>query len=196
MTWGIPTCKKTTSNSIHQVRCKSPALACFNPELTVTIDFDSSTSKSAPTNGHIGSSHKRTTSTSSAIQSKKYLWSISFYAQFFDVDTNDVLKRCGAAVFPRSNFLDVLDGNPDLYGPFWIATTVVVILFLTGTMSKSLAGLNMEHAGYDFKLLSGMFRCAWTNVPAFLSVAIPALCANTDVVSRQAPPGLYTATQA
>ncbi|KAL9050538.1 MAG: hypothetical protein Q9162_006565 [Coniocarpon cinnabarinum] len=118
-------------------------------------NFDTAASKSVPTNGHIGSSHKRTASSSSALQSKKYLWSISFYAQFFDVDTNDVLKRCAASVFPRSNFLDVLEGNPDLYGPFWIATTVVVILFLTGTMSKSLAGKDMAHSGYDFKLLSG-----------------------------------------
>jgi len=41
---------------------------------------------------------------------------MEFYAQFFDVDTNEVLKRCWAALFPRANFLDVLDDNPDLYG--------------------------------------------------------------------------------
>ena len=75
------------------------------------------------------------------------------------------MKRCAAAVFPRSNFLDVLDGNPDLYGPFWIATTVVVILFLTGTMSKSLADKDMKHTGYDFKLLSGKYNtCPCTTV--------------------------------
>lgn len=62
-----------------------------------------------------------------------------------------------AALFPRANFLDVLDGNPDLYGPFWIATTVVVILFLTGSISRFLAMRNIgsTHYGYDFKLLSG-----------------------------------------
>lgn len=48
--------------------------------------------------------------------SKRFLWSMEFYAQFFDVDTNEVLKRCWAALFPRANFLDVLDDNPDLYG--------------------------------------------------------------------------------
>ncbi|KAF4551914.1 Yip1 domain-containing protein 1 [Elsinoe fawcettii] len=86
---------------------------------------------------------------------KHYLWTLSFYAQFFDVDTAEVLRRCWAAVFPRSNFLDVLDGNPDLYGPFWIATTVVVILFLTGTISSYLASTGREHYTYDFALLSG-----------------------------------------
>lgn len=84
-----------------------------------------------------------------------YLWSIAFYGQFFDVDTAQIVTRCKSTLYPRSNFLDVLDGNPDLYGPFWIATTVVVILFLTGTISSYLAHTGKGHFAYDFKLLSG-----------------------------------------
>lgn len=49
----------------------------------------------------------------------------------------------------------MLEGNPDLYGPVWIATTVVVILFMTGTISQYLAHAGKEHFAYDFKLLSG-----------------------------------------
>ena len=60
-----------------------------------------------------------------------------------------------STLYPRANFLDVLDGTPDLYGPFWIATTVVVILFLTGTISAYLAARGQEHYSYDFTLLSG-----------------------------------------
>jgi hypothetical protein len=91
----------------------------------------------------------------SGASSKRPLWTIRYYSQYFDVDTNEVLRRCIAALYPRSNFLDVLDGNPDLYGPFWIATTVVVILFLTGTVSQYLARNNDKHFEYDFRLLSG-----------------------------------------
>ncbi|KAL4891629.1 hypothetical protein BDV59DRAFT_181362 [Aspergillus ambiguus] len=82
-------------------------------------------------------------------------WSIHYYSQFFDVDTGEVLRRCVAAIYPRSNFLDVLEGNADLYGPFWIASTVVVILFLTGTISQWLASNDDDHFEYDFTLLSG-----------------------------------------
>lgn len=92
---------------------------------------------------------------SSASSSKRFLWTLSFYAQFFDVDTNEVLRRCVAALYPRVNFLDLLDGNPDLYGPFWIATTVIMILFLTGTISHYLAEKGKDHFSYDFRLLSG-----------------------------------------
>lgn len=48
-----------------------------------------------------------------------------------------------------------MDGNPDLYGPFWITTTVVVILFLTGTVSQYLSHNSKSHFEYDFRLLSG-----------------------------------------
>lgn len=95
---------------------------------------------------------------SSSSSSKKFLWSLDFYAQFFDVDTSSVLNRCWAAVYPKANFLDVLDGNPDLYGPFWIATTMVFILFIGGTISQYLAEKNDgEGFRYDFGLLSGKF---------------------------------------
>ncbi|KAH7327902.1 Yip1 domain-containing protein [Stachybotrys elegans] len=94
-----------------------------------------------------------TASTSSS--SKHFLWSMSFYAQFFDVDTSAVLSRCWAALYPRANFLDVLEGNPDLYGPFWIATTVVLILFLGGTISQYISAEHNVPFAYDFRLLSG-----------------------------------------
>lgn len=95
------------------------------------------------------------TASSSGSGSKRFLWTISFYAQYFDVDTSAVLQRCWAALYPRANFLDVLEGNPDLYGPFWIATTVVLILFLGGTISQYLAEKGDVPFAYDFKLLSG-----------------------------------------
>ena len=87
--------------------------------------------------------------------SKRFLWTMGFYGQFFDVDTSAVLARCWAALFPRASFLDVLEGNPDLYGPFWIATTVVLILFLGGTISKYLSRTGEAPFLYDFRLLSG-----------------------------------------
>ena len=96
-----------------------------------------------------------TFSSSSAINSKRYLWSLNFYAHFFDVDTTEVLNRCLAALYPRRPFLDVLDGNPDLYGPFWIATTVIFILFLSGTISQYLGEQGGNQFRYNIRLLSG-----------------------------------------
>ena len=143
-----------TSNFTIQVRPYTPN----KPRLQLTQDslaFDSNpnggpkvqpdqTSFLAPAGARGGPS-----------SSTRYLWSIAFYQQFFDVDTSAILHRCRSAIYPRANFLDVMEGNPDLYGPFWIATTVVVILFMTGTISQYLATTGKQHFAYDFRLLSG-----------------------------------------
>ena len=68
------------------------------------------------------------------------------------MDTHDVATRCWAALYPRRPFLDVLDGNPDLYGPFWISTTVVLVLFLAGYLAQQISDTSKA---YDFRLLSG-----------------------------------------
>ncbi|ODA78506.1 hypothetical protein RJ55_05887 [Drechmeria coniospora] len=125
-------------------------------DLQEDLEFHNSDFNAAPS-GRKGPSSTLpppVTSASSS-SSKRFLWTVSFYAQFFDVDTSAVLSRCWAALFPRANFLDVLEGNPDLYGPFWIATTVVLILFLGGTISQYLSSTGMTPFAYDFRLLSG-----------------------------------------
>jgi len=128
-------------------------------DLQEDLEFHSSNFNTDPSSNSRkipgGSSGLPAPATSGSGSSKRFLWTLSFYAQFFDVDTNSVLSRCWAALFPRANFLDVLEGNPDLYGPFWIATTVVFILFLGGTISQYLASTGTAHFAYNFKLLSG-----------------------------------------
>ncbi|CAG8793489.1 21842_t:CDS:2 [Gigaspora margarita] len=43
------------------------------------------------------------------------LWSIEYYAQYFDVDTEHVLTRAAKSLLPKDNFVDVVGSNPDLY---------------------------------------------------------------------------------
>ncbi|KAL9118669.1 MAG: hypothetical protein Q9187_004782 [Circinaria calcarea] len=124
-------------------------------DLQEDLEFHSSNFDDPPPNNKLPPSNNANSSSNDRLSSKRYLWSLSFYAQFFDVDTAEVLRRCRTALYPRANFLDVLDGNPDLYGPFWIATTVTFILFITGTISQYLASKGEDHFGYSFRLLSG-----------------------------------------
>ena len=55
--------------------------------------------------------------------------SIKRYRGFFDVDTSDVAGRIGSALafWRGGDFVDGLNGSPDLYGPFWIASTLVFV---------------------------------------------------------------------
>lgn len=81
------------------------------------------------------------------------IWSIEYYSKYFDVDTTDVINRMFLTLQPKSNFLLEISGNPDLYGPFWISTTVIFLIFVTSSLSEAvtsyLAGI--EHQ-YDFSM--------------------------------------------
>lgn len=130
-------------------------------DLQEDLEFHSSNFEGGQHPGKIAADQEQSFQSAAAagssgpVSGRRFLWTLSFYAQFFDVDTSTVLSRCLAAIYPRTNFLDILEGNPDLYGPFWIATTVVLILFLCGTINDYLSNHGAEHFPYDFKLLSG-----------------------------------------
>ncbi|KAI8982605.1 hypothetical protein BDB01DRAFT_843449 [Pilobolus umbonatus] len=86
----------------------------------------------------------------------KPIWSLDYYSQFFNVDTTDVIERCLKSMYPTGDYAtDTLHNQPDLYGPFWIATTVVFSVFVCSSLAGSLAAYvaGKSHI-YDFTLLS------------------------------------------
>ncbi|KAF0368596.1 Yip1-domain-containing protein [Gigaspora margarita] len=83
------------------------------------------------------------------------LWSIEYYAQYFDVDTEHVLTRAAKSLLPKDNFVDVVGSNPDLYGPFWISTTLIFLLFVTSSIAGSIEAIinDRKKPNYDFTIL-------------------------------------------
>ncbi|KAG0050792.1 hypothetical protein BGZ83_004421 [Gryganskiella cystojenkinii] len=93
----------------------------------------------------------------------KPIWSVEYYAKFFDVDTAQVMERCLASVIPKENFLELMSGSPDLYGPFWISTTVVFVLFVMSSIIDSInAYLKNEPYAYDIGHLTFAFAAIYT----------------------------------
>ena len=68
-------------------------------------------------------------------------WSITYYQPLFDVDTLQVLNRIKGALLPRPKgaFFELIAPNPDLYGPFWIATTLIFTMAMVHGMATYLA---------------------------------------------------------
>jgi len=68
--------------------------------------------------------------------SAKHVWNVQYWSFLFDVDTNQVLHRVfrGLVFFPPK-FFETIQTNPDLYGPFWIATTLVFMMAATGNIA-------------------------------------------------------------
>ncbi|CAI9102228.1 OLC1v1000467C1 [Oldenlandia corymbosa var. corymbosa] len=53
-------------------------------------------------------------------------FSIAAYKPYFDVDTSDVIERIVESPFLfRGSFTEKTTERPDLYGPFWICTTLI-----------------------------------------------------------------------
>ncbi|CAI7795751.1 unnamed protein product [Closterium sp. NIES-53] len=69
------------------------------------------------------------------------VFTVAFYRPFFDVDTADVVERVRDALmpFPRSSFLEKTALNPDIYGPFWICTTLVFLSASLGNLASYLS---------------------------------------------------------
>ena len=42
------------------------------------------------------------------------------------------------------NFADFVEDKPDLYGPFWIATTLIVVSSASGSFAQYLSGVSKD----------------------------------------------------
>ena len=101
----------------------------------------------------------------------------SFYVHTFDVTTAEVGERLAAALWPlqRSSFLAACRNKPDLYGPAWVAATLVFAIGFSANLASWLAfAPGAEHAPaasagvqgvgvwkYDFRLLTAAFATVY-----------------------------------
>eukprot|EP00002_Diphylleia_rotans_P018827 TRINITY_DN3645_c0_g1_i1.p1 TRINITY_DN3645_c0_g1~~TRINITY_DN3645_c0_g1_i1.p1 ORF type:complete len:225 (-),score=31.57 TRINITY_DN3645_c0_g1_i1:19-693(-) len=81
-------------------------------------------------------------------------WQLAYYQLFFNVDTEDVLWRILHSMIPYSDrFYQSIERNPDLYGPFWISTTLIFAIGVAGNFGSYLAWYlddSEDHdGGYD-----------------------------------------------
>lgn len=97
-------------------------------------------------------------------------WTFEYYQKFFDVDTYHVKERILGSLLPwrRKNFVHVyLRRNPDLYGPFWICTTLVFAIAISGNISSFLMHSGDRNQKYtpEFRKVTiaatAIFSYAW-----------------------------------
>jgi hypothetical protein len=64
---------------------------------------------------------------------------LKFIGQYFNVEVNDIKEKLISSMMPLNrDFHQLAEKNPDLYGPFWIFTTLVFLINMTGNMSNYL----------------------------------------------------------
>ncbi|KAL5783674.1 hypothetical protein ACOSP7_008703 [Xanthoceras sorbifolium] len=114
-------------------------------------------------------------------------FSIASYKQYFDVDTSDVLERIKDSLIPfRDSFNEKTSTNPDLYGPFWICTTLIFVAASIGTFVTYIAHkLKHKEWEYDIKIVTwsaALFYGYVTVVPILLHVILKYFSAPSGIV--------------
>ncbi|XP_050381850.1 LOW QUALITY PROTEIN: uncharacterized protein LOC126798830 [Argentina anserina] len=114
-------------------------------------------------------------------------FSVSTYKAYFDVDTSDVLERIKDSLLPYSGaFNEKTTNNPDLYGPFWICTTLIFVAAAIGTFVTYVAHkVKSQEWSYDINVVqwsAGLFYGYVTIVPLVLYVIINVFSAPAGLV--------------
>lgn len=82
---------------------------------------------------------------------------ISYYQPYFDVTTTDVLNRMKSPfIIWKDDFFESVAQKPDMYGPFWISTTLVFFVAVTANINAYLSTTktSVEEWNYNMKFLS------------------------------------------
>ncbi|KAG4301737.1 hypothetical protein PCK1_002000 [Pneumocystis canis] len=90
---------------------------------------------------------------------KLTIFSIESYSKFFNIDANQIIQRCIHAIFPKNNFLELIEDNPDLYGPFWVSTTVIFVMFFTSTITEWIKA-HISKVSYNCNILTFTKACS------------------------------------
>ncbi len=65
---------------------------------------------------------------------------LQFFGQYFNVEVDDIKNKLKASINPANkDFHTLAEANPDLYGPFWIYTTLILLVTFVGNFSNYLA---------------------------------------------------------
>lgn len=85
------------------------------------------------------------------------LLSFNYLQGYFDVNQNEIRDRLLLVVSPhKASMAGVLAEKPDLYGPFWIATSLVFCLFAFGNLSGIFGA-----GSYSYDLIGSAASCVY-----------------------------------
>jgi len=83
-----------------------------------------------------------------------HFWNLQYYSHLFNVETSQVLQRILRSMMPfKFSFMETISSNPDFYGPWWIATTLIFILAVAGNLYNYFARTSTQWV-YDFNLIT------------------------------------------
>ena len=118
-------------------------------------------------------------------------FSLAYWQQYFTIEQSDLTRRIVSSLDPRKTqeFIESVERQPDLFGPFWICSSVVFLsvicsslsfiadrLFFSGPKNK----IEYNHANFGF-LVSTVYGFLLA-VPAALTLGLKLVDVETSFV--------------
>ena len=73
------------------------------------------------------------------------------FGKYFNVELEDVKQKIKGSLIPlNKSFYQSIDIEADLYGPFWILTTIIFLISLIGNFSSYIYAEDKEKFVYDY----------------------------------------------
>ena len=86
----------------------------------------------------------------------KLLCFLNYFKQYFKITTKDIQNRIISSLKPINNsFYEEAINKPDLYGPFWIYTTLIFSIAAGGSLSKYFNNISTENFFQKFVPIAG-----------------------------------------
>jgi len=114
---------------------------------------------------------------------------------YFNVTTHDIKKRMIGSLLPfNQKFYQSYVNKPDLYGPFWIIWTLVVVLTISGNFSRYLMFDDPDDFTYNFNIVPvsmGILFGVCIGIPVLLKFIIAAFGEGATTVPVLHGIGIY-----
>ena len=86
----------------------------------------------------------------------KFFCCFSIFKKHFQITSQDFLLRLINSLIPFNNkFQNLIKERPDLYGPIWIYSSLILIISSTGSLTRTLQGNNNKNFFQEFVPIAG-----------------------------------------
>ena len=90
---------------------------------------------------------------------------VEYWAEYFDVTQEEIVQKVTAGINPTNNqFHDLIEAKVDLYGPFWISTTLIFSMIV---MPRLLSVILFQSVQFDVAKVGFGFTLIYGGLAAF-----------------------------
>ena len=87
----------------------------------------------------------------------KFFCCFAIFKKYFQITSQDFLLRFLNSLIPFNNkFQNLVKDKPDLYGPIWIYSSLIIIISATGSLTRTFQGNNNKNFFQEFVPIAGV----------------------------------------